>query len=200
MVHRIRFYWFLLRWGVWPTILTLIGVVGFYDTVAAQFFPDNKLPKVINVMSWWDWRYWVILLLVVTWIASAEGSYRREKKKEEHSEKENIKQIVDELLTIGIYEDKHVNITRILYKDREKLAVGLPDDVTATSIQDKLVLHQLNLRNIVQLEQRKEGTYGSANVRDKGYWILTELGKDIILYLQKNPQVLDNEGSLSQEL
>ena len=107
---------------------------------------------------------------------------------------EDIKQVVDELLTIGIYSDKPVNITRILYHDREKLASGGFPDYEA-SVQDKLVLEQLNLRKIVQLEQRKVKVYGSDNVRDEGYWILTELGKSVILYLQTNQQVLDKEGS-----
>lgn len=98
----------------------------------------------------------------------------------------HIKYVVKKLLSVGIYTDAPVNITRILYYHREELAVGLPDD--KTSIQDKSVLGQLNLRNIVQLEQRKTGSY----------WILTELGKRVILYLQKNQQVLDKEGSLSQ--
>lgn len=108
----------------------------------------------------------------------------------------NIKSVVDELVSIGIYSDVPVNITRILYHDRDKLVVGLSDEVASN--QDKLVLHQLNLRNIVELEQRKTGIYGSDNVRNEGYWILTELGKKIILYLQQNKQVLDKEGSLNE--
>jgi len=108
----------------------------------------------------------------------------------------NIKQLVEELLSVGIYTDCPVNITRILYHDRDKLTVGLSDEVA--SEQDKLVLPQLNLHNIVQLEQRKVRVYGSDNVRDEGYWILTELGKKVIKYLQENQQVLDKEGSLSK--
>jgi hypothetical protein len=107
-----------------------------------------------------------------------------------------IRQIVFGLVNLGIYSDCPVNITRILYHDREKLAVGLSDEVASN--QDKLVLHQLNLREIVRLEQRKVRIYGSDNVRDEGYWVLTELGKKVILYLEKNPQVLHNEGSVSQ--
>lgn len=108
----------------------------------------------------------------------------------------DIKQIVKELLSVGIYTDCPVNITRILYHDREKLATGLSNEVA--SVQDKLVLSQLNSRKIVQLEQRKVRVYGSDNVRDEGHWILTELGKSVILYLQKNQQVLHKEGSLSE--
>lgn len=105
-----------------------------------------------------------------------------------------IKQVVDELLTIGICSVMPVNITRILYKLGSKLEVGLSDEVASN--QDKLVLSQLNLRKIVQLEQRKVKVYGSDNMRDEGYWILTELGKDVIRYLQVNKQVRDKEGSL----
>jgi hypothetical protein len=114
------------------------------------------------------------------------GAYRR---------RAGIKQVVEELLSVGIFTDIPVNITRILYHDREKLSVGLPG--YEASIQDKLVLEQLNLRKIVQLEQRKVKVFGSDNVRDEGYWILTELGKEVIRYLQANKQVLDKEGSQS---
>jgi len=48
------------------------------------------------------------------------------------------------------------------------------------------------------LEQQKVKVYGSENVRDAGYWILTELGKEVIRYLEANQQVLDKEGSLSE--
>jgi len=103
---------------------------------------------------------------------------------------------VEKLLKVGIFVGHPVNITRILYALRGKLAIGLSDEVA--SEQDKLVLAQLNLRNIVQLEQRKVKVYGSDNVRDEGYWVLTELGKEVIKYLQANKQVLDKEGSLSE--
>lgn len=108
-------------------------------------------------------------------------------------QKEDIKQIVEELLSIGIYTDVPVNITRILYHERKKLAVGLSDEIASN--QDKLVLEQLNIHKIVRLEQRKVRVYGSDNVRDGGYWVLTELGNDVILYLQSNQQVLHEKGS-----
>ncbi len=97
------------------------------------------------------------------------------------------------MLSEGIFTDEPVNITRILYALREKLSVGLHD--YEASVQDRLVLEQLNLRNIVQLEQRKVKVFGSDNVRDESYWILTELGKSVILYLQKNKQILCMAGS-----
>lgn len=107
----------------------------------------------------------------------------------------NVEKVVDELLSEGIFTDEPVNITRILYALREKLSVGLHD--YEASVQDRLVLEQLNLRNIVQLEQRKVKVFGSDNVRDESYWILTELGKSVILYLQKNKQILCMAGSQS---
>ena len=110
--------------------------------------------------------------------------------------KQSVKQVVRELLSKGIYTDVPVNILRILYHDREKLVAGFSDEVASN--QDKLVLHQLDLRKIVKLEQRKVRIYGSDNIRDEGYWILTELGKDVIKYLQANPQVLDKEGAVSK--
>ncbi len=195
MVHRIKYYWSLLWWGVWRMILPPIGLVGIYDTVTAQFFPDKDLPTVSKVISWWDWRYWVILFLVVAFLALAEGIYRREKNKGNQTEKGNIKQVVEELLNVGIYSDVPVNITRILYHDRDKLAGGLLD--REVSVQDKRVLVQLSLRNIVKLEQRQRvvvrGPY------DEGYWVLTELGNDVILYLEGNKQILDEVGVQSDE-
>ena len=92
---------------------------------------------------------------------------------------------------MGIFSDVPVNITRILYKLRDKLNVGLSD--YEASVQDKLVLSQLNLHKVVQLEQRR--TASGPRMYDQGYWVLTELGKEVILYLKANEQVLDKEGS-----
>lgn len=108
---------------------------------------------------------------------------------------QGIEQVVDELKTIRIIDGRSGNITRILYHDREKLAVGLSN--YETSVQDKLVLAQLNLRKIVKLEQRR--TASGPRQYDEGFWVLTELGKEVILYLEKNKQILDYRGKVGQE-
>lgn len=108
-------------------------------------------------------------------------------------EKPNIKILIEEILSTKDYPEKTVYILRVLYHDREKLTQGLYSG-NATPL-DKLVYHQLNLHDVVRLEQRKERIYGSDNTQDVGYWILTERGKEVIKYLQKNPQVLRKEDS-----
>lgn len=105
--------------------------------------------------------------------------------------KSNIKKIIDEILSTRDYPEKTIYILRVLYHDREKLTQGLYSG-NATSL-DKLVYHQLILHDIVRLEQRKERIYGSDNTKDVGYWVLTDRGKEVIRYLQKNQQVLHNE-------
>ena len=99
-----------------------------------------------------------------------------------------LRYIIKKLLSIGIFTDARVNILRIVYHDKDDLKIGLCNERVSASNQAKLVCGELRTRNIVQLEQRKTGDY----------WILTELGKRVILYLEKNQQVLDRKGSLSQ--
>lgn len=179
----------LVGWGI-P-----LAIIGLYDTAIGQGFLPNNCPRLGELLNNWNthWLYiWLVIGALLFITVTFEGTYRIYRK----AVKNDISQIVEELLSIGIYTDVPVNITRVLYHDKEKLAVGLFDG--ATSNMDKLVLSQLNLRKIVGLEQRKVRVYGSDNVRDEGYWVLTELGKDVVLYLQKNQQVLHKEGSLSQ--
>ena len=164
-----------------------VFVIGLYDTLVGEFYPD--LPRVGTVLPQIRWWGWLILLLIVILFAVVEGAYRISKR----LGSEDISQIIKKLLSETDYPDKPVYILRVFYHDREKLAEGLSNEV-ATS-HDKVVLHQLNLHDLVKLEQRKVRIYGSDNTRDEGYWILTELGKKLVKYLQKNQQVLHKEGS-----
>ena len=191
-------------------MLIIWGVVATYDTVAQQFLPQLSLPSIFELtysrFPVFGWRLWFVIGLILVLLAALESAYRRKKafeakiseleNKLNAQSKSNIQQVVGELLSIGLYTDMPINIARILYHDKDKLAVGFSNEVTTNL--DKLYLTELNLRKIVKLEQRKVRIYGSDNVRDEGYWILTELGKDVILHLQENQQVLDKEGSLKQ--
>lgn len=93
--------------------------------------------------------------------------------------------VIARLVSIGIYTDVPDNILRVLYHDKEQLKIGLPDSNIMNSNQDRLVYGDFRTHNIVQMENRTTGSF----------WVLTDLGKRIILYLEKNPRVLDKEGS-----
>lgn len=102
--------------------------------------------------------------------------------------------IVEELKSLSIFDDSSPgDLIRVFYYLRDKLAVGMCE--CEASVQDKLVLTQLNLHKIVRLEQRQKAS--GLRMYDEGFWVLTELGKEVILYLQTNKQVLDKEGSQS---
>jgi hypothetical protein len=180
------------RWVVFVGWVLPYGLGGIYDFLQGQGFLLTTWPRLSQVIPSWLPPIWLVAGAIAIIVITFEGAYRIYRK----ATKNDISQIVEELLSVGIFTDMPVNITTVLYNDREKLENGLSDEV-ATNVE-KLVLSQLNLRKIVQLEQRKVKVYGSYNVRDEGYWVLTELGKDVILYLQKNQQVLDREGSLSK--
>jgi hypothetical protein len=105
----------------------------------------------------------------------------------------SIQTLIDEILSTKDYPEKTIYILRVLYHDREKLMEGLYSG-NATPL-DKRVYHQLALYDVVRFEQRKERIYGSDNTKDVGYWVLTNRGREVIKYLQKNQQVLHNEGS-----
>ncbi len=100
----------------------------------------------------------------------------------------DVEQVVEELLGVGIFPDMPVIILRILYHDKDDLKIGLSYRKVLASEQDKLVYGEFIIRNIVQLKQLETGDI----------LVLTELGKGVILYLEKNPQVLRTEGSQTE--
>ena len=161
---------YIIQWAV-QGVLFLVGA-------GVDLMPGNT-SWIPSVAIWSAAALWLIVSVVY---------YRKHRVKVN----QDIKRVVEELLSIGIYTDRPVNITRILYYLRDKLAVGWFD--YEVSAQDKLVLSQLSLHKIVHLEQRRRSS--GAHEYDEGYWTLTKLGKSVISYLQANKQVLDKEGSL----
>ena len=106
----------------------------------------------------------------------------------------DAKSVIEEFKPLRIFDDSSPgDVIRVFYCLRDKLTVGMSEH--EASVQDRLVLDQLNLHKIVQFEQRRKAK--GPRMYDEGYWILTELGKEVILYLQANKQVLDKEGSQS---
>lgn len=202
---RWHHFWFIIRIGRRPVILFWIAVLG----LITLFFGGSIIGWLEDYFPVFGWRILVIIGLILLIVILVEGSYRvhRKQKKEicelkeqrellkKENAKDNIEKVVNELTKIGIYSDKPVNITRILYHDREKLAVGLSE--YEASDQDRRVLTQLNLSKIVQLEQRRRISGQVQGGYDEGFWVLTNLGKEVILYLGKNPQVLGKAGSLA---
>ena len=59
--------------------ITAIGVVGLYDTIFGQILPDSGLPAIAEAVAGWDWKMWIIAVLVTICIAMMEG-LRREVK------------------------------------------------------------------------------------------------------------------------
>lgn len=99
----------------------------------------------------------------------------------------HIKSVIQELRSLSIYDGIPIDATNLLYDLREKLAVGM-SEYEASAIERPILLHLVS-RKIVQLKQRRKAS------GDEGYWIPTELGNDVIRYLETNKQVLDKEGS-----
>jgi hypothetical protein len=101
----------------------------------------------------------------------------------------DVKPVVEELKCLKIYDNSCPgDLLNVFDHLREKLAIGISE--YEASAQDKLVLAQLSLRKIVQLEQRRKSS--GPHTYDEGYWILTELGKGVSLYLQLNRQIFNN--------
>lgn len=88
-------------WRAWLGMFVGIwALIGSYDTMTSQVFPDKGLPAVKYIVSWWDWKIWVIGLLVVTLIASLEGNYHMVKKlKSELASKEKLRQELERQLS-----------------------------------------------------------------------------------------------------
>ncbi len=93
--------------------------------------------------------------------------------------------IIARLISVGIYTDAPDNILNVIYHHKDKLKLGMPDKEVMASEQNKLVYGDLRTRNIVRLDRRQAGDF----------WVPTKTGDAVILYLEKNPQVLDKKGS-----
>ena len=73
---RGRVYINSVRWG-WGVIgFIVIAIPNFYDYVSAQYFPDNDLPTMRDIVGWWDWKVWIITGLGIIIIGILEGAYR----------------------------------------------------------------------------------------------------------------------------
>ena len=55
-------------------MIPLLGLLGLYDTASGQVFANA--PVIRSLVPWWDWKAWVILLLLVALFAGMEGAYR----------------------------------------------------------------------------------------------------------------------------
>ena len=99
------------------------------------------------------------------------------------NDKENVKDmaaIIDELKALNV-ADTQIDATIILYELREKLATGLSEyDVP---VDDRPILAQLCILEIVEMEQRRRSS--GPHTYDESLWILTNLGKRIIQYLDR---------------
>lgn len=108
---------------------------------------------------------------------------------EDSTEYFEAKSAVENLRPLKIFDDSKAGDTiKVFYSLRDKLAIGISEN--EASVQDRLVLAQLSLHKIVQLEQRRKSSFGSAF--DEGYWVLTELGKRVVLYLQAHKYILES--------
>jgi len=96
-----------------------------------------------------------------------------------------LKHIVNELVNVGIFTDVSDNILRVLYHDKDKLKSGIPYNEVLKSEMVKQVYGDLKSHDILIIEKHDSISY----------WMLTTLGARVVSYLEKNPQVLHNEGS-----
>jgi hypothetical protein len=56
-------------------------ITGVYDQVISYAFPESSLPTVNKLfsLSWWDWRMWIILILVIVIAGILQDAYRKAK-------------------------------------------------------------------------------------------------------------------------
>lgn len=52
-----------------------LSLTGVYDLVAGQY-PDLNLPAMQDYLPWWDWKIWLIIVLVLLLFGTLEGTYR----------------------------------------------------------------------------------------------------------------------------
>jgi len=93
--------------------------------------------------------------------------------------------------------NKELDALEILYQLRGRLTEGIKSNEVLGAITDRFggsiigessessfeVFNKLSLLKIVDLHQRREGRPVSYDV---GFWVLTDFGKDVIRYIDKN--------------
>jgi len=79
-------------WGWWKVGVITFAVIGFYDLLQGQI-STVSLPSLENIISWWDWKVWFILALILGLAGIMEGTYRHITKLKE--EKDKLKDVLD---------------------------------------------------------------------------------------------------------
>ena len=177
-----------------------VMAIGFFGAIIGVTL---DIKQDCNIPIW----IWVAIGVISLFVAQLLAFHKV--RMERDSAKADIDVIMKKLrdFTVTI-NDKRINSATILRKLQPELLRGIAEYETGRAItgifggnitSEQLiatcneVFDKLSLWGVVQLEQRRRST--GPRTSDMGYWVLTELGKDIILYLEANPQVLHNEDS-----
>ena len=79
---RVKHYWDSVG-HAWKIIIGLFSLVGFFDTLQAQFFPEEiqkVIPHIYDIYMLAPWYCWAIVLLLLIAISAIESSYRQKNK------------------------------------------------------------------------------------------------------------------------
>ena len=110
---------------------------------------------------------------------------QQRKREDELSRHSDVETVIGELKSLVVSDDSDKgDVIEVLYSLKNRLVSGVIEN--ETSVQERTALTQLGLYRIVQLEQRRKSS--GPRMFDIGYWILTNLGRRVILYLDANKQ------------
>ncbi|MBI4332132.1 MAG: hypothetical protein HY673_12705 [Chloroflexi bacterium] len=156
----------------WPCYV-FFALLGAYDLILAQVFPDSGWPTLSDLVPLWDWRMWLILALSYTVLASLEGSYRMSKSKEvAHTP---VGAVATSVITVENYDHEFVTKGDSSYR-QDSVVLRLHPEIHATPgvrVED-IELEMKGKRYNTDWEPMKETISG-----DIGHYVYTKLPKSL---------------------
>ena len=161
----------------------VVGVIFTIAGIISYFYPHLVIPT------------WVWFLIALLFISIAQFFAFHKVRVERDQARGDIDSIIKELRNIKVANEEK-NAASILMDNRDMLAHGIPQTVYPQYPQTfknfNSIVVQLNILNIVELRMRH-----AYETYDEGYWFLTDLGKHVIRYLEKEQSTFHEESPQS---
>ena len=72
--ERLHIWRVTTLWGWWKVLSGISFLAGVYDLIRGE--SSLTLPSLQNLISWWDWKVWLLIAFIILLVATMEGSYR----------------------------------------------------------------------------------------------------------------------------
>jgi hypothetical protein len=180
LTERLSFWWEAIRSAVWLFVFLGWTVFCFATQIRDNFLPPNQQKRLgtLDVLARFNWRTWLIGVLVILVLATLEGAYRVHRRrltatKKEHSDKLNAATQLAERASHN-YDLESLKTTH-LRKENERLSEEVQaGDKWIASLRERLaprlqILFENTLPFVEDVQERPR-------VGKSGTWVIYRVG------------------------